>query len=305
MRFPILHLLETEREKVGSITPLLLQVFSVKLCPGLALNYSFFRFDMAVNGGGGVTLQFQRSPLKPTTRTTYLPWNKMVVINPVIMTPHGGAGISWSEEDTSSKVKYSQPCLNHDYTSVFPVILSSHIPGLASAPTRMTDPGGVLVELGQIQDSVRIPGTRDLHLVYRSSSALGSKSTIDMLLTPEGKPLPQGLQRVHANVRVAGDLYKKVLEPDVGLRYTFAWDKRNTYNQKVYGLVEAEVSVGYEYSECAHILWNSQMVKIKGFDVDISNTGSWNLNIHHHYNPYQGKGKKIERDISVVFMGNE
>ncbi len=244
---------------------------------------------MAVNGGGGVTLQFQRSPLKATTRTTYLPWNKIIVINPVIMTPHGGAGISWSEEDTSSKVKYSQPCLQHDYDKTRPLILSNHIPGLASAPTRMYPEGGVLLELGHVQESIKIPGTRDLHLVYRSSSALGSKSVIDMLLTPEEKAVPFGLYKVHVNVRVAGDMYKKVLEPDSGLRYTFAWDKKNTYNQKVYGIAEAEVSVGYEYKSCAHILWSSQMVKISGFDVDISNIGSWNLNIHHHYNPYQGK----------------
>jgi hypothetical protein len=62
---------------------------------------------MAVNGGGGVTLQFQRSPLKAITRTTFLPWNQIVIINPVIMTPVG-AGISWNEEDTSLKVKYYQ-----------------------------------------------------------------------------------------------------------------------------------------------------------------------------------------------------
>ena len=72
----------------------------------IIINFSKYllRFDMAVNGGGGVTLQFQRSPLKATTRTLYLPWNRIVVINSIIMTPHGGAGISWNEEDTSAKV---------------------------------------------------------------------------------------------------------------------------------------------------------------------------------------------------------
>ena len=58
---------------------------------------------MAVNGGGGVTLQFQRSPLKAITRTTFLPWNQIVTINQVIMTPVGAA-ISWDQEDTSLKV---------------------------------------------------------------------------------------------------------------------------------------------------------------------------------------------------------
>ena len=86
---------------------------------------------MAVNGGGGVTLQFQRSPLKATTRTLYLPWNRIVVINPVIMTPNGGAGISWSEEDSAAKVKYTQPCLSHDHSRMRPAVLSSHRPGLA------------------------------------------------------------------------------------------------------------------------------------------------------------------------------
>ena len=64
-----------------------------------------FRFDMAVNGGGGVTLQFQRSPLKAITRTTFLPWNQIVTINQVIMTPVGAA-VSWDEEDTSLKVTF-------------------------------------------------------------------------------------------------------------------------------------------------------------------------------------------------------
>ena len=59
---------------------------------------------MAVNGGGGVTLQFQRSPLKATTRTIHLPWNQIVVIEPVVMMPYGGSGISWDQEDTSLKV---------------------------------------------------------------------------------------------------------------------------------------------------------------------------------------------------------
>ena len=52
--------------------------------------------------------------------------------------------------------------------------------------------------------------------------------------------------------------------------------------------MEAEVSIGYDYSDCAHVLWTAQMVKIKGFQVDISNVGGWNLNIHHHYNPHEG-----------------
>ena len=244
------------------------------------------RFDMAVNGGGGVTLQFQRSPLKATTRTLYLPWNRIVVINPVIMTPHGGAGISWNQDDTSAKVKYSQPCLDHDLTTSKPIILSSHIPTLAAAFPEMRP--GIITELREAQETIEVPGTSNLHLVYRSRNAL---STIDMILTSSenGGTVPKSLKCIHVIVRVAGNVFEEKLEPDDNLKHTFSWDKRNIYNQKVYGIVDAEVSVGYEYETCTHVMWSAQMVRIKGFDVDISNLGGWNLNIHHHYNPYQGR----------------
>ena len=237
---------------------------------------------MAVNGGGGVTLQFQRSPLKATTRTMYLPWNRIVVINPVIMTPHGGAGISWNEDDTSATVKYTQPCLQHDYNTIRPIILSSYIPTLMSAHSKMK--AGLITEITEVQETIQIPATSDLHMVYRSRNA---QSTIDMVLT--SSEIPYSLLHIHVIVRVSGNVFQTKLEPDTNLKHTFGWDKRNIYNQKVYGIVDAEVSVGYEYEGCPHILWSAQMVRIKGFDVDISNLGGWNLNIHHHYNPYQGK----------------
>lgn len=45
----------------------------------------FSRFDVLVNGGGAVTLQFQRSPFRPLTRTVFVPWNRIVVLPPVQM----------------------------------------------------------------------------------------------------------------------------------------------------------------------------------------------------------------------------
>ena len=44
------------------------------------------RFDILVNGGGAVTLQFQRSPFRPMTRTVFVPWNQIVVLPPVVLT---------------------------------------------------------------------------------------------------------------------------------------------------------------------------------------------------------------------------
>lgn len=39
---------------------------------------------------------------------------------------------------------------------------------------------------------------------------------------------------------VEGLVYEKVFEADAGLKYKFAWDRRNAYNQKVYGIVTAQ-----------------------------------------------------------------
>ena len=245
---------------------------------------------MAVNGGGGVTLQFQRSPLQATTRTVHLPWNRIVVINPVVMTPNGPGSealtplnLPGTPYDT---VKYMQPCSSHDYVTTRPLILSSYIPSLASASVEAGEPG-ILAEVGQAQETLPIPGTQGLHLVYRSSSGRQAYSTIEMILTSEA--VPKSLRNVQVIVRVAGQVFEDKLEPDPLLRHTFAWDKTNIYNQKVYGIQDAEVSVGYEYSDCSRMIWVRRMVRLRGFDVDISGMGGWNLNIHHHYNSYQGK----------------
>jgi hypothetical protein len=46
---------------------------------------SSFRFDVLVNGGGAITLQFQRSPFSPQTKTVFVPWNQIVALPPVQM----------------------------------------------------------------------------------------------------------------------------------------------------------------------------------------------------------------------------
>jgi hypothetical protein len=38
-----------------------------------------------VNGGGAITLQFQRAPFRPLTRTVFVPWNQISVLPPVQM----------------------------------------------------------------------------------------------------------------------------------------------------------------------------------------------------------------------------
>ena len=87
-----------------------------------------------------------------------------------------------------------------------------------------------------LQESLQIPGT-SVYLVYHSSETPGYMSTILIQLTPE--VVPPELQVVHLRVVVEGLVHERMFEADSGLKYKFAWDRRNAYNQKVYGIVTA------------------------------------------------------------------
>lgn len=85
---------------------------------------------MLVNGGGSVTLQFQRIPFAATTRTVFVPWNEIVVLDPpVIMSVGGSQGRSGEE----GKEGGQEPCLQHDIRLLKPVVMSSWLPGMVGA----------------------------------------------------------------------------------------------------------------------------------------------------------------------------
>jgi hypothetical protein len=57
---------------------------------------------------------------------------------------------------------------------------------------------------------------------------------------------------------------------------------------QVYGVAQARIAVGYQYSSCPAVVWETQTATLQGFDVDISDVGGWSLDIHHHYNFHEG-----------------
>ena len=56
-------------------------------------------------------------------------------------------------------------------------------------------------------------------------------------MTPKNMPPALGL--VHLRVSVEGIEFEKTFEADPELKYTYSWDRRNAYRQKVYGIVPA------------------------------------------------------------------
>uniref|UniRef100_A0A182SX28 Uncharacterized protein n=1 Tax=Anopheles maculatus TaxID=74869 RepID=A0A182SX28_9DIPT len=136
-----------------------------------------------------------------------------------------------------------------------------------------------------VQESLKIPGS-EIHLLYKSSQASGYRSIVRMQLTHDR--IPDTLTHVHVGVQIEGSLHVKTYEADPNLRHIFAWNKRNVFKQKVYGIAMARISIGYEHATCRGIVWETRTVKLQGFDVDISDIGGWGLDIHHHYNFHEG-----------------
>lgn len=73
--------------------------------------------------------------------------------------------------------------------------------------------------------------------MYHSSRAGGYLSTIQLQLTPES--IPKDLKLIHLRISIEGILFEKVFEADPAIKYTYAWNRRNVYRQKVYGVATA------------------------------------------------------------------
>ncbi len=137
-----------------------------------------------------------------------------------------------SEEVCSSIVREHQ---------IRPYILASWKAAQYGGPLNNGSGSGHLVaDARAVHESVKIPGTR-LYLNYVSSHASGHQSSLWMYLTPEH--VPSRLRLVKLKIDVEGNLFQKTLEAKPGLTYSYGWDKRNVYRQKVYGLTAAKGSV--------------------------------------------------------------
>uniref|UniRef100_A0A1I8MYS1 Tenascin-like protein n=1 Tax=Musca domestica TaxID=7370 RepID=A0A1I8MYS1_MUSDO len=263
------------------------RVSTTTLLEGFTLTREDGWFDLMVNGGGAVTLQFGRSPFRPQSRIVQVPWNEVIIIDTVVM--------SMSEEKSMPATTHT--CFSHDYDLMKPVVLASWKHGFQGA---CPDRSAILAESQVIQESLQIPGT-GLNLVYHSSRAAGYLSTIKLQLTPES--IPPTLHLIHLRITIEGILFDRVFEADPGIKFTYAWNRLNIYRQRVYGVTTAVVKVGYQYTDCKDIIWDIQTTKLSGHDMSISEVGGWNLDIHHRYNFHEGILQK--GDGSNIYLKNK
>ncbi|XP_012914418.1 teneurin-3 isoform X2 [Mustela nigripes] len=283
------------------------QVLTADGTPLIGVNVSFFHypeygytitrqdgmFDLVANGGASLTLVFERSPFLTQYHTVWIPWNVFYVMDTLVMKKE--------ENDIPS-------CDLSGFVRPNPIIVASPLSTFfRSSP----EDSPIIPETQVLHEETTIPGT-DLKLSYLSSRAAGYKSVLKITMTQS--VIPFNLMKVHLMVAVVGRLFQKWFPASPNLAYTFIWDKTDAYNQKVYGLSEAVVSVGYEYESCLDLtLWEKRTAILQGYELDASNMGGWTLDKHHVLDVqngilYKGNGENqfISQQPPVVssIMGN-
>jgi hypothetical protein len=248
-----------------------------------------------VNGGGSIQLEFSKNRLRTQIITVNAVWNQFVYIDPVIM---------YLQDDQEVQDE-AQPChtVQHDANILYPIVNTNW----KVIRTHYDEKQLLIPDSGVVRSELKLVGSQ-LKLVYTSNQAAGYQSTIYTLLTQE--QIPEQLQMVHLKIVVEGVLHKQTFDAIENLHYEYSWDRRNAYEQRVYGFTYAKVMVGYQYENCAFVHWHSSVVKLAGYDLTSSEIGNWNLDVHHRLNVQQGilhKGdgttiylKEIQKTVEVV-----
>ncbi|XP_075852392.1 teneurin-2 isoform X12 [Microcebus murinus] len=225
-------------------------------------------FDLIANGGASLTLHFERAPFMSQERTVWLPWNSFYAMDTLVMK---------TEENSIPSCDLS------GFVRPDPIIISSPLSTFFSAAPGQNP---IVPETQVLHEEIELPGS-NVKLRYLSSRTAGYKSLLKITMTQSTVPL--NLIRVHLMVAVEGHLFQKSFQASPNLAYTFVWDKTDAYGQRVYGLSDAVVSVGFEYETCPSlILWEKRTALLQGFELDPSNLGGWSLDKHHILNVKSG-----------------
>ena len=185
-----------------------------------------------------ITLQFQRNPFHPIKRTLMVPWNEIVVIqNPIVMS--AGSDEAFSSDSYESElnlyegVNNRSHCWDHDYQNMKPLLFETF---RSNTQNEIGDQSSIIGESQILREVLSITGS-DLKLIHQSSSSPGYLSIINLQLT--SSVIPNTLSQVVLRIVIEGSLFQKLFAAEPNIKYSFAWNKRNVYRQKVYGLTNA------------------------------------------------------------------
>ncbi|XP_072520138.1 teneurin-2 isoform X2 [Salminus brasiliensis] len=302
------HIIPAENPFNASLASLIRgQVLTTDGTPLVGVNVSFVKyphygytltrqdgtFDLIANGGASLTLHFERAPFLSQERTVWLPWNSFYAMDTLMLK---------TEENTIPGCDLS------GFVRPDPVVVASPLSSFFSSR-----PGerSIIPETQILHEQIEIPSTT-LKLCHLSSRTAGYRSLLKITMTQAVVPL--SLVKVHLMVAVEGHLFQKWFHASPNLAYTFIWDKTDAYGQRVYGLSEAVVSVGYEYETCPSlVLWEKRTAVLQGYELEPSNLGGWSLDKHHILNLrsgilHKGSGENVfvsqQPPVITSVMGN-
>ncbi|KAK3564553.1 hypothetical protein QTP86_022795, partial [Hemibagrus guttatus] len=312
------HIIQGENPFNASLASLIRgQVLTTDGTPLVGVNVSFVKhpqygytltrqdgtFDLIANGGASLTLHFERAPFLSQERTVWLPWNSFYAMDTLMMK---------TEENTIPGCDLS------GFVRPDPVVVASPLssffssrPGERSIIPETQPYTHSDITLHVLHELIEIPGS-NLKLCHLSSRSAGYRSLLKITMTQAVVPL--SLIKVHLMVAVEGHLFQKWFHASPNLAYTFIWDKTDAYGQRVYGLSEAVVSVGYEYETCPSlVLWEKRTAVLQGYELEPSNLGGWSFDKHHILNLrsgilHKGCGENVfvcqQPPVITSIMGN-
>ena len=116
-----------------------------------------------------------------------------------------------------------------------------------------------------------------------------------------GESYPDTLSKIHLKLRVEGREFVSIIEPEKNLNHTVEWDFRDSYGMKVYGRTTSSVLVGYEYSDCAEIIWEKMRQQVDAHEIP-SGIKNCDMDIHHKLDVgssilYYGTGDMLEVNV--------
>ena len=186
-----------------------------------------------VNGGGTIQLEFSREGLKTRRLAVNVAWNQFhYVVEPIVMQLASDTTADTDKQSSSCRLEF-----NNSYV-VAPIVRTSWRRETERSRTLVDEEDAAIVaEYGVVRQELSIDGDGDdtmPKLVYSSNLAAGYASSVYVLLTRAH--IPDELRRVHVRIVVEGVLTSATLDADANMSYEYAWDRRNAYEQRVYGL---------------------------------------------------------------------
>jgi len=117
------------------------------------------RFDILANGGGSVTLHFQRQPFQSRRVTVFVPWNRIMVMDVVTMTLDVSAASAANDHNDTA---CSLGNIQHDYYSLRPSVVSlwrdSHLPSCSIASTSLIPETQVSLRVASLTETWCLAG---------------------------------------------------------------------------------------------------------------------------------------------------